>query len=49
MVRIDNMLDEYTAVIHENDKVGWFLRNVMDHCPVYAVFKAVLRPKPLYG
>ena len=38
MVRIDLMLDEYSGEILDENRVSWFGRNVMDHCPVYAVF-----------
>ena len=38
VVRIDLMLDEYAGEIPEENPVSWFGRNVMDHCPVYAVF-----------
>jgi hypothetical protein len=40
VVRIDQMLDEFTGEIDDPDPVDWFRRNVMDHCPVYAVFRA---------
>ena len=40
VVRIDTMLHEYTADIPGDDPVGWFLKNVMDHCPVYAHSRA---------
>ena len=26
--------------IPDPDAVGWFRRNVMDHCPIYANFRA---------
>lgn len=40
VVRIDQMLDEFTGDISDQDAVGWFLKNVMDHCPIYANFRA---------
>ena len=38
VVRLDLMLDEYAGEIPDEDRVSWFGRNVMDHCPIYAVF-----------
>lgn len=40
IVRIDQMLDRFTGEIPDHDRVGWFLQNVMDHCPIYANFRA---------
>lgn len=40
VIMIDQMLDRFTGEIPDHDRVGWFLRNVMDHCPVYANFRA---------
>ena len=38
VVRLDLMLDEYAGEIPEENRLSWFGRNVMDHCPIYAVF-----------
>ncbi|MCX7011203.1 MAG: hypothetical protein NTW86_01315 [Candidatus Sumerlaeota bacterium] len=40
VVRIDEMLGEYEDPIPDAKPVNWFARNVMDHCPVYAEFRA---------
>jgi len=37
---LDQLLDEYPEEIDDDDPEGWLLRNVMDHCPVYAHFWA---------
>lgn len=42
VVPIFEMLDEFVGTIPDSDQIGWFLSNVVDHCPVYAVFRADL-------
>lgn len=43
VVRLDALLKKYKGTIpgkNEKEKVEWFYRNVLDHCPVYANFRA---------
>ena len=40
VIRIDQMFNEFTGEINGQDAVGWFLKNVMDHCPIYGNFRA---------
>lgn len=40
VIRIDQILNEFTGAINAQEAVGWFLKNVMDHCPIYANFRA---------
>ncbi|MGR3219047.1 MAG: hypothetical protein ACUZ8H_04420 [Candidatus Anammoxibacter sp.] len=38
------MFDEFTWEISDQDIVAWFLRNAMDHCHIYANFRADIGP-----
>lgn len=40
VVPMFEMLDEFTGEIPDADEIGWFRKNVADHCPIYAVFRA---------
>ena len=40
VIRLDSMLDEFTGEIEGDYSLKWFNDNVMDHCPIYAVFRA---------
>ena len=42
VVRIDLMLSQFTGTLPATNQVSWFSTTVIDHCPVYAEFRADL-------